>query len=74
MLIARKIEHHIIVIGDMICEVGDLINGNNKEDISKGRTSLIKMTKKNIMKEDGILVALLLVKCKLGGGSKELSK
>ena len=30
----RKMEQHIIVMGDMICKISDLIDGN-KEEISK---------------------------------------
>ena len=45
---ARKMEQHIIVMGDMNCEIGDLIDGN-KEEISKGGKIMIKMIKENNM-------------------------
>ena len=45
---ARKMEQHIIVMGDMNCKIGDLIDGN-KEEISKGGNIMIKMIKENNM-------------------------
>ena len=45
---ARKMEQHIIVMGDMNCKIGDLIDGN-KEEISKGEKIMIKMIKENNM-------------------------
>ena len=44
----RKMEQHIIVMGDMNCKIGDLIDGN-KEEISKGVKIMIKMIKENNM-------------------------
>ena len=44
---ARKMEQHIIVMGDMNCKIGDLIDGN-KEEISKGGKIMIKVIKKTI--------------------------
>ena len=41
---ARKMEQHIILMGDMNCKIGDLINGN-KDKISKGGKIMIKMIK-----------------------------
>ena len=41
-------EQHIIIMGDMNCKIGDLIDGN-KEEISKGRKIMIKMIKENNM-------------------------
>ena len=38
---ARKMEQHIIVMGDMNCKISDLIDGN-KEEISKGGKIMIK--------------------------------
>ena len=37
-------EEHIIVMGDMNCKIGDLIDGN-KEDIAMGENIMIKMIK-----------------------------
>ena len=34
-------EQHIIVMGDMNCKIGDLIDGN-KEEISKGENIVLK--------------------------------
>ena len=45
---ARKMEQHIIVMGDMNCKIGDLMDGN-KEEISKGGKIMIKMIKENNM-------------------------
>ena len=45
---ARKMEQHIIVMGDMNCKIDDLIDGN-KEEISKGGKIMIKMIKENNM-------------------------
>ena len=45
---ARKMKQHIIVMGDMNCKIGDLIDGN-KEEISKGGKIMIKMIKENNM-------------------------
>ena len=45
---ARKMEQHIIVMGDMNGKIGDLIDGN-KEKISKGGKIMIKMIKENNM-------------------------
>ena len=42
---ARKMEQHLIVMGDMNCKISDLIDGN-KEEISKGGKIMIKMIKK----------------------------
>ena len=39
---------HIIVMGDINCKTGDLIDGN-KEEISKGGKTMIKMIKENNM-------------------------
>ena len=44
----RKMKQHIIVMGDMNCKIGDLIDGN-KEEISKGGKIMIKMIKENNM-------------------------
>ena len=44
----RKMEQHIIVMGDMNCKIGDLIDGN-KEEISKGGKIMITMIKENNM-------------------------
>ena len=41
-------EQHIIVMGDMNCKIGDLIDGN-KEEISKGGKIMITMIKENNM-------------------------
>ena len=41
-------EQHMIVLGDMNCKSGDLIDGN-KEEISKGGKIMIKMIKENNM-------------------------
>ena len=41
----RKMEQHIIVMGDINCEIDDLIDGN-KEEISKGGKIMIKMINK----------------------------
>ena len=41
---ARKMEQPRIVIGDMNCKIGDLIDGNT-EEISKGGKIMIKMIK-----------------------------
>ena len=38
---ARKMEQHIIVMGDMNCKIGELID-SNKEEISKGGNIMIK--------------------------------
>ena len=38
-------EQHIIVMGDMNCKIGDLIDGN-KEEISKGGKIMIKNGKR----------------------------
>ena len=45
---SRKMEQHIIVMGDMNCKICDLIDGN-KEEISKGGKIMIKMIKENNM-------------------------
>ena len=45
---ARKMEQHIIVMGDKNCKIGDLIDGN-KEEISKGGKIMIKTIKENNM-------------------------
>ena len=39
---ARKMEQHIIVMGDMNCKICDLIDGNN-EELLKGGKIMIKM-------------------------------
>ena len=44
----RKMEQRIIVMGDMNCKIGDLIDGK-KEEISKGGKIMIKMIKENNM-------------------------
>ena len=47
---ARKMEQHIIVMGDMNCKIDDLIDGN-KEEISKGGMMMIRMIKEKEVKE-----------------------
>ena len=55
---ARKMEQHIIVMGDMNCKIGDLIDGN-KEEISKGGKIMIKM-----IKEYNMIILNSLEKCR----------
>ena len=54
---ARKMEQHIIVMGDMNCKIGDLIDGN-KEEISKGGKIMI-----TIIKENNMIILNSLEKC-----------
>ena len=51
-------EQHIIVMGDMNCKIGDLIDGN-KEEISKGGKIMIK-----IIKENNMIILNSLEKCR----------
>ena len=51
-------EQHIIVMGDMNCKIGDLIDGN-KEEISKGGKIMIKM-----IKENNMIILYSLEKCR----------
>ena len=43
-----KMEQHIIVMGDINCNIDNLIDGN-KEEISKGGKIMIKMINENNM-------------------------
>ena len=55
---ARKREQHIIVMEDMKCKIGYLINGN-KEDISKRGKIMVK-----IIKENNMIILNGLEKCR----------
>ena len=54
-------EQHIIVMGDMNCKIGELIDGN-KEEISKGGKIMIKM-----IKENNMIILNSLEKCRGNG-------
>ena len=51
-------EQHILVMGYINCEIGDLIDGN-KDEISKGGNIMIKM-----IKENNIIILNSLEKCR----------
>ena len=54
-MVLGYVEQHIIVMGDMNCKIGDLIDGN-KEKISKGGNMMIKMDKRSRRERSIIII------------------